>query len=242
MTPRPFHLWLIGCSMAYSLNCLGDIVTIQLLDTNKKSFEGAVIEAIALHNTDNINSSDNIDSTGIIKSTDKAAAKNTQTQPDSGLSSAVMDQIDKQFAPHILVVQQGVQVAFPNSDSIKHHVYSFSSAKRFQLKLYKGYNAEPVIMDAAGIVSLGCNIHDWMAGFIYVAQSNHYGRTNAQGVVELNLSPGKYQLKAWHPRFQDNDINHSQSISIPDSQTVHWHLKEDLLPELNLEQDDWDEY
>lgn len=84
---------------------------------------------------------------------------------------AEMDQIKKQFSPHILVVQKGTEVSFPNSDSIQHHVYSFSPAKTFQLQLYKDQSPEPLPFDQQGKVELGCNVHDWMLGYIYVVDT-----------------------------------------------------------------------
>ena len=87
------------------------------------------------------------------------------------LPVAVMDQVNKQFLPELLIVQQGQLVNFPNSDNIRHNVYSFSSAKSFQLKLYSGQPKEPIIFDTQGVVVLGCNIHDSMVGYIYVAKS-----------------------------------------------------------------------
>ena len=79
---------------------------------------------------------------------------------------AIMNQIDKQFAPHVLVVQSGTDISFPNADNLFHHVYSFSPTKQFELKLYKEFTAEPLRFEQAGIVDIGCNIHDWMLGYI----------------------------------------------------------------------------
>ena len=76
---------------------------------------------------------------------------------------AVMDQINKTFVPYILPVQRGTTVRFPNSDPINHHVYSFSPSKRFELRLHhQGDAAQEVLFDKPGLVTLGCNIHDWM--------------------------------------------------------------------------------
>lgn len=98
---------------------------------------------------------------------------------------AVMDQMNKQFVPQVLVIQQGQQVSFPNSDDIRHHVYSFSAPKPFEIKLFKGAVTEPVTFEQPGIVVLGCNIHDKMLGYIYVAQNETSYLSNEQGMVEL---------------------------------------------------------
>jgi hypothetical protein len=94
-------------------------------------------------------------------------------------------------------------VDFPNSDSIKHHVYSFSKAKTFELQLYKELNAEPLLFSTQGSVELGCNIHDWMLGYIFVVDTPYVGKTDMQGNLTLELPDGEYQLDVWHPRIQE---------------------------------------
>lgn len=112
-------------------------------------------------------------------------------------SVAVMDQIDKRFKPEQLIVQRGDQVSFPNSDEIRHHVYSFSPTKTFELKLYKGKHGAPLTMDTAGVVVLGCNIHDAMVGYIYVADKTAMA-TDENG--RLAFSPQADQpITVWHP-------------------------------------------
>ncbi|MDZ7683746.1 MAG: methylamine utilization protein [Gammaproteobacteria bacterium] len=112
---------------------------------------------------------------------------------------AIMDQKSKAFRPYVLPVRVGTEVSFPNSDQIRHHVYSFSPAKRFEIRLYHGEPGETVTFDEPGIVALGCNIHDNMVGYIYVTEAVSFGRTNASGEVQLNLPPGTQMIRAWHP-------------------------------------------
>ena len=83
----------------------------------------------------------------------------------------IVDQINLEFVPHVKPVVVGSPVYFPNKDDVRHHVYSFSPAKRFELPLYSGTPAAPVVFDRPGIVAIGCNIHDWMLGYIYVAET-----------------------------------------------------------------------
>lgn len=119
-------------------------------------------------------------------------------------ASAVMDQRNLQFSPELLVVQTGTAVDFPNSDQTRHQVYSFSPAKSFQLPLYAGRAHPPVVFDRAGIVTLGCNIHDQMIGYIYVTDSPWFALTGADGHARLrNLPAGEYTLHAWHPRLDE---------------------------------------
>ena len=113
---------------------------------------------------------------------------------------AVMDQVAKTFQPHVLVIQRGQRVNFPNSDHIRHHVYSFSPAKPFEIKLYAGVPEQPLQFDTAGIVVLGCNIHDAMVGYIVVADTPLAGKTDAQGLLTLQSAPAK-ELRIWHPRL-----------------------------------------
>ncbi len=112
---------------------------------------------------------------------------------------AVMDQIDKQFVPHVLAVPVGTVVSFPNRDQIHHHVYSFSPARTFEIPLYKGEAAPPVRFDRPGAVLVGCNIHDWMAGVILVVPTPYFAMTDADGTFTLrDLPPGPTTITAWH--------------------------------------------
>lgn len=112
---------------------------------------------------------------------------------------AVMDQRHQEFVPHVLVVQQGTEVNFPNSDDIHHDVYSFSPAKIFELPLYKGKHAKPVLFDKPGVVVLGCNIHDWMLGYIDVVPTPWFAKTGADGKTNLKAPAGEYRLVLWQP-------------------------------------------
>ena len=113
---------------------------------------------------------------------------------------AEMAQSNKQFDPRVLVVPVGTSVTFPNRDTVRHHVYSFSPAKNFELKLYAGTAANPVVFDKLGIAVLGCNIHDNMASWVVVVDTPYYARSGTGGTVSLaNVPPGSYRLRVWHP-------------------------------------------
>ncbi|GAA0814820.1 hypothetical protein GCM10009111_12270 [Colwellia asteriadis] len=111
----------------------------------------------------------------------------------------VMDQLDKAFVPDLLVIPKNSLVSFPNSDDIRHHVYSFSAAKTFELKLYAGQPKEPVLFNNEGLVVMGCNIHDAMVGYIYVSNNDDVFISNEEGEVLINttLSTGD-KLQLWH--------------------------------------------
>lgn len=123
--------------------------------------------------------------------------------PAAPADIAVMDQIDKTFQPHVLLIRQGQRVNFPNSDHIRHHVYSFSQAKAFEIKLYAGVPEQPLLFDTAGIVVLGCNIHDSMVGYIVVADTALAGKTDAQGQVTLEgiATTSINDIRIWHPQL-----------------------------------------
>lgn len=113
----------------------------------------------------------------------------------------IMDQLNTAFVPHVLAVHSGDRVLFPNSDNIRHHVYSFSEAKPFELKLYSGKPEAPVAFDNPGLVVLGCNIHDSMLGYILVTDAAVYGVTDADGKVTLEVPEGVDKLHIWHERY-----------------------------------------
>jgi len=130
---------------------------------------------------------------------------------------AVMDQIDRAFAPDLLVIPVGSTVEFPNSDSVSHQIYSFSPAKRFQLPLYRGKPYPPVRFDQPGVVTLGCNIHDQMLAYLLVTDAPWYGRTNAAGAWSAEVPRGRYRVALWHPRLRDSDADLERELTVGDS-------------------------
>jgi plastocyanin len=119
--------------------------------------------------------------------------------PASGHAAAIMDQLDKTFVPGLLPVVVGTHVHFPNHDQIQHHVYSFSPVKTFELPLYRGEEAPPVVFDKVGVVKIGCNIHDWMSGIILVLPTAQFAVTDQNGRFVLpDLIEGTYTLLVWH--------------------------------------------
>ena len=125
----------------------------------------------------------------------------------SGPASAIryswpmaMTQQNIAFNPYVLIVPVGSTVGFPNKDKVRHHVYSFSAAKKFELKLYGQQEERTVTFDRTGVVALGCNIHDVMIGYIYVADTPFAVKTDAAGVAVIHGLPGGAgTLSVWHP-------------------------------------------
>ncbi|HYD60599.1 MAG TPA: methylamine utilization protein [Noviherbaspirillum sp.] len=126
-------------------------------------------------------------------------------EPESGAPASKsaktveIEQKGRKFLPAVTVIQTGTNISFPNNDTVRHHVYSFSPAKVFELKLYSGEPANPVHFDKPGTVVIGCNIHDQMAAYIHVVPTPYFAKSDAAGKAKLDgLPPGKYRLKAWH--------------------------------------------
>ena len=122
--------------------------------------------------------------------------------------TAVMDQKNRTFIPHILPIQTGTSVRFPNSDDIRHQVYSFSTAKTFSLPLYTGTPSNPIVFDKPGVASLGCNIHDRMNAYIVVVDTPHFQATGGNGRATLaDLGAGKYTVHVWHPQLRAEPVS-----------------------------------
>ncbi len=139
-------------------------------------------------------------------------------QPAAASSNAIMDQFNKTFVPEMLPIAVGTQVKFPNRDQIRHHVYSFSRPKRFELPLYKGEDAPPVLFDKPGVVKIGCNIHDWMSAIILVLPNERFAVTREDGTFSLpGLDAGTYTITAWHAQSRDKTEELAQRIEIAGS-------------------------
>jgi plastocyanin len=127
-----------------------------------------------------------------------SAAGAVEARP--GKANVQIEQVDREFVPYLTVIQTGTTASFPNHDPILHHVYSFSPAKTFEIKLYTGRSPSSVTFDKPGVVTLGCNIHDWMIAYVLVVSTPYFGKTDASGAVKLrDLPPGSYAVHAWHP-------------------------------------------
>jgi len=135
---------------------------------------------------------------------------------------AVVDQVDLAFAPDLSVIPVGSTVEFPNSDVTSHQVYSFSSARRFQLPLYRGKMYPPVLFDKPGVVTLGCNIHDDMLAYVLVTDAQYYGRTGSKGEWTVaDAAAGKYRIDVWHPRMREPVGSLATEVQIKEGSEAH---------------------
>lgn len=179
--------------LAYCLNALSGEIQVTVNDTAGKPIENAVVYAES--------------------PTTKTASTSTGT--------ANIAQKNKKFTPLVSVVQTGSNVSFPNQDSVRHHVYSFSPAKTFELKLYSGVPTAPIVFDKPGVVVLGCNIHDTMVAFVNVVDTPYFGKTDAAGKVSLKDIPnGQYTLKTWHYALVKENVAAEQAINIKGNEQV----------------------
>jgi plastocyanin len=140
-------------------------------------------------------------------------AARAAVKPATGVEIA---QANKQFTERVTVVPIGTAVMFPNRDKVRHHVYSYSPVKTFELKLYAGTPSNPVVFDKSGIAVLGCNIHDRMIAWVVVVRTPYYGLSGAPGVVRLdNVPPGSYRLRSWNPALPVGAPALDQPLLVP---------------------------
>jgi len=156
-------------------------------------------------------------------------ARPSRPKPDQ------IEQIDLEFVPGVKAIQAGTTVSFPNRDKVRHHVYSFSQPKRFNLTLYAGTPSQPVLFDTPGVVTIGCNIHDWMVGHIYVAESPYFAATAADGTALLaGLPAGRYSVRVWHAQLGSSEEATRQEAELGAAQNADFDWRIPLKPELRV--------
>ena len=122
------------------------------------------------------------------------------TAPNRPRRDVSVEQVNKEFVPLVSVLQTGTMVNFPNRDKVRHHVYSFSLAKTFEIKLYSGVPGKPILFDKPGEIVLGCNIHDTMLAYMLVVDTPIFAKTDKRGAALLDgLSAGDYEVHMWMP-------------------------------------------
>jgi plastocyanin len=141
-----------------------------------------------------------------------------------GRKVAVMDQKDRIFIPHVLPVQTGTWVEFPNSDNIRHQVYSVSPARRFQLPLYIGKPAIPIQFKNPGIVAIGCNIHEQMSAYIVVVDTPYFATAAGGRSLLRDLPAGQYTLRMWHPGMRKEPAAQTISLAAADTKSASFTL------------------
>lgn len=165
-------IWIIGILAFFtSAKCNAQTFTVLFVDQNDHPIENVVA----------------LDPTGTISSAPKEQ------------TPAIMDQVNMKFSPMVIAIQKGRSVSFPNSDNIRHHVYSFSEAKRFETKLYANTPDSPIEFNQPGLVVLGCNIHDTMIGYIFVSKTEAFSISDAKGKAVIDSTTMPKTIEFWHP-------------------------------------------
>src|SRR5262249_31828350 len=131
----------------------------------------------------------------------------------------LLDQVNLKFVPHVLPVLVGTTVAFPNSDEIRHNVFS-PGPPRFDLGTYPQKTTKYHLFDRPGVWTMLCNVHAEMSAYVVVTETPYFARTDKDGKFVLkDVPPGKYMLKIWHekakPATVPIDVGESTTMSIP---------------------------
>jgi plastocyanin len=131
--------------------------------------------------------------------------------------AVVLDQKELRFVPHVLIIQVGTTVEFPNSDPVSHNVFSISPGKRFNLGLYVRGAKRRITFDKPGVVELLCNVHQEMSGYILVLKNPYFSRTGADGSYRITGVPaGEYHLRCWSESRRARD----RTIQVPQTGSV----------------------
>lgn len=136
--------------------------------------------------------------------------------PPAGSAGEIAQQT-QEFLPYVTVVQAGTKVIFPNRDTVQHHVYSLSKPKKFELPLYNPGQKESLVFETTGLVTLGCNIHDWMIAYLLVVPTPYFAKTDEQGRATATAPAGRYRLEVWHPRLS---AALAQEVGLPDGEAL----------------------
>jgi len=128
-------------------------------------------------------------------------------------------QRNKTFEPHILVVEVGTVVEFPNKDPFFHNIFSLFDGKRFDLGLYEAGSSRMVRFDRPGVSFLFCNIHPEMSAAVVAVETPYFGISNAKGHLTIPGVPdGRYELNVWYERSLSEDLKKlSREIAISES-------------------------
>lgn len=147
----------------------------------------------------------------------------------AAMPPTAIDQVNSQF-PFITPVRSGTSVVFRNADSYGHTVYSVSATKVFDIPLSRDVVSAPVVFDKAGVVVIGCNIHDFMVGYILVVDTPFFAVTNASGTAILRgLPTDTHDVYVWHPGMPGPSA--AQEFAVTGSAIVNAEFRVGLRPD-----------
>jgi plastocyanin len=156
------------------------------------------------------------------------AADDAQAAP----VTRVIDQKDETFVPYVQILRPGDKVVFRNSDTTRHHVYSFASIKTFQFVLAPGESSPAIVVDKAGIAAVGCNIHDHMITYLFVSAVPAVALSSSDGEAILEqLTPGRYTAHVWHPQLHPGQPELTKSLVVHDDAVGHLAFTLSLMPD-----------
>jgi plastocyanin len=147
------------------------------------------------------------------------AAAATPPSISAGHPAPQIAQINKSFDPHVLVIQVGTPVQFPNRDPFLHNVFSLFDGKRFDLGFYEAGSSKTVHFDRPGVSFLFCNIHPEMSGAVVAVDTPYFGVSDRNGRVVIQEVPdGRYQLNVWYERSLPEDLKAAgRAVTISDA-------------------------
>jgi plastocyanin len=138
--------------------------------------------------------------------------------PTVPAKNPVMDQVNCMYYPHVLVVTEGTTVDVTSSDPVAHNVHSHAKKNEAPNWQIPGPGkALPLKLEKREPIKFTCDIHNWMTGYIFVADNDYYAVTGYKdkdgkwissdayeasddaGMYTIKDVPaGKYRIQAWH--------------------------------------------
>lgn len=212
---RRYRLVLAAFGMAFWLPIMAAVLNVQVLDDHGKPVGDAVVSMVAR----------------TVTAGDPPALPAAQTK--------TVDQRRETFLPYVEIFRPGDSVVFRNSDTTRHHVYSFSPTRNFEMVVRPGQSTEPMLLDRAGIVAVGCNIHDHMRNWLFVSSAPWLAIVDAGGHVRFDALPvGKYTVTVWHPQLDPRKppIAHELDI-VPGQADADMLVTLSLLPDPRMPMD-----
>ncbi|MHA6205891.1 methylamine utilization protein [Dyella soli] len=149
-----------------------------------------------------------------------------------------IDQKNETFLPYVQVLRPGDMAVFRNSDTTRHHVYSFSPVKSFEFVLRPGESSPPLTLERVGIAAVGCNIHDHMITYLYVSDADSIAVSGVDGHATLtDLAPGRYTLHVWHPQLHPGRPEITQVVQVNEHAAPPVAITLSLLPDPRMQMD-----
>jgi plastocyanin len=151
---------------------------------------------------------------------------------DAAPATKIIDQKDETFIPYVEIFRPGDSVVFRNSDQTRHHVYSFAPARQFEFVLTSGQSSPPLRLEHAGVVAVGCNIHDRMITYLYIGEAPWMTRSGADGRAAIDTLPvGDYDVQVWHPQLRPGQAVPNQTAHVVDGGSAELSFTLSLLPD-----------